>query len=107
MRVAEAQTPARAVEGRVALDAEGRVVPGGSRFTVDLRQLQSDEVRRDVTRRVTWEATGTAEGQDLRVAAKTAFRFEDFGLRVPRVSVVLSVDETIGLETDLLLRRGA
>jgi polyisoprenoid-binding protein YceI len=144
-----------AVDGAIALDAQGRVLPGDSRFTVDLRTLRSDEPRRDnyvrrntletdrypravfvptevrglrvplpaagtvpfelvgdltvrdVTRRITWDATASFAGPDVSVRARTAFRFEDFGLRVPRVSVVLSVEDTIRLETDVLLRRGS
>lgn len=144
-----------AIDGRIAVDAQGRVPAGSSRFTVDMRQLASDEARRDnyvrrntletdrypvvtfvptelrglgiplpksgsvpfeivgdltvrdVTRRVTWEATGAADGEDVSVKAKTAFRFEDFAIRVPRVARVLSVDDTIRLEADLLLRRGS
>jgi polyisoprenoid-binding protein YceI len=143
----------RAVDGGVALDAAGRVVPGESRFTIDLRTLRSDEARRDnylrrntleteryptvtfvptevrrlpfplppsgsvplelvgdltvkdATRRVTWEATASFEGPLVRISARTAFRFADFGLRVPRVSVVLSVEDDIKLEADLVLRR--
>ena len=49
----------------------------------------------------------TINGQVLSVQARTVFRFADFGLRVPRVSVALSVEATICLETDLLLGRGA
>jgi polyisoprenoid-binding protein YceI len=142
-----------AIEGRITLDAQGRVRPSDSRLTVDLRTLRSDrdrrdnyvrrntleterhptavfipsEVRglpfplpqtgsasfeligdltlRDKTRRLTWEATATFNGQDVSVQAKTAFRFEDFGLSIPRVASVLSVEDTIRLETDLLLRR--
>jgi polyisoprenoid-binding protein YceI len=143
----------RAVEGDVALDARGRIVAGASRFTVDPRQLRSDEARRDsylrrntletdryptvafvpvevrglslpvredgagrlqilgdltvrdATRRVTWEATLTAaDGREVGVRASTAFRFGEFGLPIPRVSVVLSVDDTIRLEADLVLR---
>jgi polyisoprenoid-binding protein YceI len=37
----------RAVTGAVALDGSGAIVPGDSRITVDLRQLSSDESRRD------------------------------------------------------------
>jgi polyisoprenoid-binding protein YceI len=144
-----------AVEGGVAFDAEGRVLRGNSRFTVDLRTLRSDEARRDnylrrntleteryptvtfvptearrlpfplpqtgsvpfelvgdltvkeTTRRVTWEATASFDGLRLSLRARTAFRFGDFGLRVPRVSVVLSVEDDIKLEADLVLRRGA
>lgn len=143
----------RAIDGGLALDAQGRVLPGDSRFTVDLRTLRSDEARRDnyirrntletdryptvvfvpselrglpvplpsagpasfelvgdltvreATRRITWEATATFNGQDVSVRASTAFRFGDFGLRVPRVAVVLSVEDHIRLEADLLLRR--
>ena len=143
------------VEGGVAFDAQGRVVRGASRFTVDLRTLRSDEARRDnylrrntleteryptvtfvltearrlpfplpqagsvpfelvgdltvkeVTRRVTWEATASFDGPRVAIRARTAFRFGDFGLPVPRVSVVLSVEDDIKLEADLVLRRAA
>ena len=144
----------RAIEGAITFDAQGRVVPAESRFTVDLRTLRSDEPRRDnylrrntleterfpmivfvatearnlpvpppaagtvpfelagdltireATRRVVWQATATFDGPSVTVRAKTAFRFGDFGLRVPRVSVVLSVEDDIRLEADLTLRRG-
>jgi polyisoprenoid-binding protein YceI len=144
-----------AVEGGVAFDARGRVLPDGSRFAVDLRTLRSDEARRDnyvrrntleteryptvtfvptetrrlpfplpqsgsvpfelvgdltvkeTTRRVTWDATASFDGARVTVRARTAFRFGDFGLRVPRVSVVLSVEDDIKLEADLVLRRGS
>lgn len=36
-----------AVQGAIAFDAQGRVVPGESRFTVDVRTLKSNEARRD------------------------------------------------------------
>jgi polyisoprenoid-binding protein YceI len=140
------------VEGAIALDGQGRVLPG-SRFGADLRTLRSDEARRDnyvrrntletdryptvtfaptelrglpptlpatgtatielvgdltvreVTRRVTWMATATFAGPALTVRARTEFRFGDFGLRIPRVSVVLSVEDEIRLEADLTLTR--
>jgi polyisoprenoid-binding protein YceI len=141
------------IEGSVAFDAQGRVLRGDSRFTVDLRTLRSDEARRDnylrrntleteryptvtfvptearrlpfplpqsgtvpfelvgeltvieATRRVTWDATATIDGPRIGIRARTAFRFGDFNLRVPRVSVVLSVEDDIKLEADLVLRR--
>ncbi len=37
----------RAVQGGIALDAEGRLLAGDSKFTVDLRTLRSNESRRD------------------------------------------------------------
>lgn len=67
--------------------------------------LVGDLIVRDVTRRITWEATMTFEGREVSVRARTVFRFEEFGLRIPRVAVVLSVEDTIRLEVDLLLRR--
>jgi polyisoprenoid-binding protein YceI len=144
-----------AVEGGVVFDAQGRVLPGDSRFTIDLKTLRSDEARRDnyvrrntletdryptvtfvptearrlpfplpqsgslpfelvgdltvkdATRRVTWNATASFDGPRVTVRARTAFRFGDFGLKVPRVSVVLGVEDDIKLEADLVLRRGA
>jgi len=143
----------RAITGGIALDDQGRLRPGDSRFTVDLRELRSDKDRRDgyvrrntletdryptvvfapvearglrfplpasgtatfelvgdltvrdATRRVTWQATASFNGPEVELRARTTFRFEDFGLRVPRVSVVLSVADDIRLEVDLLLRR--
>ncbi len=144
-----------AIGGAIALDGEGRLLPAGSRFTVDLRALRSDEPRRDsylrrntletdryptvvfvpvelrglpvplpgsgthpfeligdltireATRRITWEASATFGAPTLAVRARTAFRFEDFGLRIPRVSVVLGVEDRIRLEADLRLRRAS
>jgi polyisoprenoid-binding protein YceI len=70
-------------------------------------ELMGDLTIRETTRRITWEATATFNGQEVSVQAKTSFRFADFGLSIPRVASVLSVEETIRLETDLLLRRGS
>ena len=144
-----------AVQGAIAFDAQGRVVTGESRFTVDLRTLKSNEARRDgyvrrntletdtyptitfvptearrlpfplpasgsvpfelvgdltvkdATRRVTWDATATFEGGKVSVRARTAFHFGDFGLRQPRVTVVLSVEDDIKLEADLTFQRNS
>jgi polyisoprenoid-binding protein YceI len=68
-------------------------------------ELVGDLTVRDVTRRTSWEATATFNGQEVSVQARTAFRFGDFGLSIPRVSSVLSVEDDIRLETDLLLQR--
>lgn len=70
-------------------------------------ELVGDLTVKEVTRRVTWEATASFDGPRVSLRARTAFRFGDFGLRVPRVSVVLSVEDDIKLEADLVLRRGA
>jgi polyisoprenoid-binding protein YceI len=70
-------------------------------------ELIGDMTLRGTTRRLTWEATATFNGQEVSVQAKTSFRFDDFGLSIPRVASVLSVEDTIRLEADLLLRRGS
>jgi polyisoprenoid-binding protein YceI len=72
---------------------------GGASF-----EVLGDFTVREATRRITWESTATFSGADVSVRARTAFRFPDLGLRIPRVSVVLSVDDNIRLEADLLLR---
>ena len=142
----------RAIEGGIALDADGRVVAGQSRFAVDLRTLTSDQPRRDnyvrrntleteryptavfvpvevrglmplprsgtasfeligdftvraLTRRTTWQATATFDGVEVEARARTALRFADLGLQIPRVASVLSVEDDIRLELDLVLRR--
>jgi polyisoprenoid-binding protein YceI len=144
-----------AVEGTISLDAQGRVLPGDSRVTVDLRTLRSDEPRRDnylrrntldterhpaaifvpaelrglpvplpasgtvpfeligdftvreATRRITWQATAAFDGPAANVRARTAFRFADFNLPIPRLARLLSVDDNIRLEADLVLRKSS
>src|SRR5262249_20705741 len=54
-------------------------------------EVVGDFTLRETTRRLTWEGTASFGGADVGVRARTAFRFGDFGLRIPRVSVVLSV----------------
>jgi hypothetical protein len=67
--------------------------------------LVGDLTIRETTRRVTWVATATVNGQEVSLQSKTAFRFAEFGLRIPRVASVLSIDDNIRLEIDLVLRR--
>jgi polyisoprenoid-binding protein YceI len=80
-------------------------LPGAGTVAVT---LVGDLTVRETTRRVSWEATASFRGATgLRVRARTAFPFAEFGLRVPRVSVVLGVEDTIRLEADLVLRRAS
>jgi polyisoprenoid-binding protein YceI len=141
----------RVITGAIVLDENGRVVPGESRFTVDLASLKSDRERRDgyikrrtletdkfptavleptaapglpaplpasgtmtfellgnltihgVTRPSSWRVTATADHGEFTGTASTRVRFGDFGMTQPRVAVVLSVQDDIGLEYDFHL----
>jgi polyisoprenoid-binding protein YceI len=68
-------------------------------------QLTGDLTIRDVTREVVWDVTGNLEGDVLTGQAATSFTFEDFNLTQPRVSMVLSVEDTIRLEMDFTMQR--
>jgi polyisoprenoid-binding protein YceI len=70
-------------------------------------ELIGDLTVQGATRRITWQATASFSGAEVGVQARTAFRFEEFGLQIPRVAVVLSVEDNIRLEADLLLRRSS
>ena len=60
---------------------------------------------RDVTREVVWQAEAEFDGDTVAVEATTGFTFDDFSLTQPRVFLVLSIEDTIGLEVDFTLQR--
>jgi polyisoprenoid-binding protein YceI len=68
-------------------------------------EMTGDLTVRGVTRPTIWK--GSAQFQDGRVtgSAATAFTFDDIQMEQPRVSVVLSVADTIRLEIDFNLVR--
>jgi polyisoprenoid-binding protein YceI len=147
--IADAVGTTKAVKGEVRL--QGSQATGS--FTVDLRELKSDQARRDnylrqntletdrfptasfrpkrveglpnplpqsgkfpvkvvgdltirdVTQEVVWEGEVEFSGQEVRVLLRTEFPFEKFGLVQPRVPILLSVENRIRLEVDLVLRR--
>jgi len=68
-------------------------------------EMTGDLTVRGVTRPTTWK--GSAQFQDGRVtgSAATAFTFDDIQMEQPRVSVVLSVADTVRLEIDFNLVR--
>jgi len=68
-------------------------------------QLGGDLTVRDVTKPVTWEVTGQIQNGQITAHATTTFAFEDFNLAQPRVPVVLSVEDKITLEADLVLQK--
>ena len=71
--------------------------PGSSPTVFD---MIGDLTVRGVTRPTTWKVNARTEGSDVVGTATTAFTFKDFGLDQPKVSVVLSVEDTIKLEYD-------
>lgn len=142
-----------AIQGSIALDATGKIVPAASSFTVDVTSLTSDERRRDryvqsrllitdkhpttrftvtsvrglpsplptigtvkfqlvgnlvvlgKSRPATWDVTATVQGDKLSGSAITAFTFDDYGIKQPKVSVLLSVNDTIRLEYDFDMKQ--
>jgi len=61
-------------------------------------QLSGDLTVHGVTRPVTWDVTGEVAGQTFSGTATTSITFTDFGMTLPRVGPVLSVDDLIRLE---------
>lgn len=66
-------------------------------------QLIGDLTVKGVTRPTTWNVTATLDGNTLTGTAATRFTFTDFSLTQPRVPIVLSVADTIGLEYDFVM----
>ncbi|WP_105316989.1 YceI family protein [Thermus tenuipuniceus] len=77
-------------------------LPASGKFPV---RVVGDLTLRDVTEEVVWEGEVEFKGQEARVVLRTEFPFEKFKLAQPRVAVVLSVENRIRLEVDLILRR--
>ena len=66
-------------------------------------QIMGDLTVHGVTKPSTWDVAGQFDGDSgdsFTGTAKTSFTFEDFDIAVPRVRVVLSVDNNIRLELD-------
>lgn len=68
-------------------------------------KLVGDLTVRNVTKPVTWDVTCQPQGNQGTCHATTSFDFEYVGLTPPRVPVVLSVEDHITLELDLVLAR--
>jgi hypothetical protein len=52
-------------------------------------------------RPVVWEVTADRTGRDLKVRARTAFKFGHFGMDPPRRGPVLSIVDEIRMEIEL------
>jgi polyisoprenoid-binding protein YceI len=68
-------------------------------------QLIGDLTVKGVTRPTTWDVTATLKDNVIRGTAATRFTFADFSLTQPRVPIVLSVADTIGLEYDFVMTK--
>ena len=145
------ETPS--VNGSIALDKDGKVIPNGSGFAAVVTNLKSDQSRRDkyirtrlletdsfptttlritdvrgllsplptngptnfqlvgdltvkgVTRPTVWDVSAVVNGDELKGSAKTKFTFDQFRMNQPRVSIVLTVNDTITLEYDFVMTR--
>ena len=67
--------------------------------------ITGDMTIRDVTKEVTWETTAQFSDDRITGTATTDFTFDEFDLAVPSVVVVLSVENNIRLEIDLVLQK--
>lgn len=70
-------------------------------------QLLGDLTVKGVTRPTTWNVAAQVNGDQLTGTAGTTFTFEQFRLAQPKVSVVLSVNDTIRLEYDFAMQKQA
>jgi polyisoprenoid-binding protein YceI len=66
-------------------------------------QLIGDLTVHGVTLPVTWDVAAQIEGQRLLGTAVTSITFTEFGMTLPRVGPVLSVEDLIALELDFAL----
>jgi polyisoprenoid-binding protein YceI len=70
-------------------------------------QLEADLTLHGVTAPTVWEVMAQITPQSVTGLASTSFTFDTFGLAVPRVARVLSVDDNIRLELEFRLVPGA
>ena len=71
--------------------------PGAAPMDFD---MVGDLTVHGVTRPTTWKVKAHSDGGDIVGTATTSFTFKDFSLDQPKVSVLLSVEDTIKLEYD-------
>jgi polyisoprenoid-binding protein YceI len=62
---------------------------------------------RGVKKDVTWDVTARREGNTIAGTATTSFKFGDFGMTPPVVGRVLSIQDEIRLEVDLVANQAA
>lgn len=69
-------------------------------------QLLGDLTIKGVTRPTTWQVSARFRGDTVSGTASTSFTFDDFQMEKPKVSVVLSVQDTLHLQYDFRLVPG-
>ncbi len=67
-------------------------------------QILGDMTVHGVTRPLTWDVNASFSDQEIVAQATASFRFGYFNMAIPRVFMVLSVEDNIRLEIDLRLR---
>jgi polyisoprenoid-binding protein YceI len=90
----------------VPTKVEGLTLPPPTSGDVAFK-LIGDLTIRGVTKQVTWDVTGTVNGNEAKGMATTSFTFDYFNLSKPNVFTVLSVEDTIKLEMDIHLKQVA
>lgn len=68
-------------------------------------QLSGDLTVHGVTRPVTWDVTARFAGQEVTGTATTRTTITGFGMDLPRVAAVLSIDDEARLEVDFRVTR--
>ena len=65
-------------------------------------QIVGDMTVHGFSRPITWEATAQFSEDSFSGVAKTSFTFDEADIDVPKVRIVLSVEETMRFELDFL-----
>jgi protocatechuate 3,4-dioxygenase beta subunit/polyisoprenoid-binding protein YceI len=68
-------------------------------------QVVGDLTIHGTTKPLTWNVSASFGDQEVVGLAVTSFRFGDFNMTIPKVFLVLSVEDNIGLEVDFRLGR--
>jgi polyisoprenoid-binding protein YceI len=68
-------------------------------------QLDGDLTVHGVTRPTTWETTARFTDQEVSGTASTRVRITEFGMEIPRVTLILSIDDDARLEMDFRATR--